>query len=158
MEQVLQFLDEISIKYKIIHHPPAYTTAQADQFVANMKGVFSKCLFLSNKKNNHFYLIVLDENTRLNFKTLNSIVGERLQFAKEQFLKEKMQLKPGMVSIFGLLNNKEKDIQVYIDKKVLNDKKINFDPNDNTATIFISIKDMFKYLNNLKIHYENIDL
>ena len=71
---------------------------------------------------------------------------------------KKIKLKPGSVSLFGLLNNQEKDVKVFIDKKVNKENKINFHPNDNTVTLFISINDMFKFLNNLKIEYQVIDL
>lgn len=37
-----------------------------------------------------------------------------------------MNLKFGAVSLFGLLNNKDKDIKVYIDKELLNEDIITF--------------------------------
>lgn len=37
-----------------------------------------------------------------------------------------MNLKFGVVSLFGLLNNKDKDIKVYIDKELLNEDIITF--------------------------------
>ena len=69
-----------------------------------------------------------------------------------------MNLVPGMVSIFGLLNNNEHDIKVYIDKEITDKNLITFHPNDNTATIFISIDDMFKVLDELKYDFEIIDI
>ena len=65
-----------------------------------------------------------------------------------------MGLKPGIVSLFGLLNNKEKDIKVYIDKDLLKEQIITFHPNDNIATIFISVKDMFNFLDKLEYNYQ----
>lgn len=59
---------------------------------------------------------------------------------------------------FGLLNNKDKDIKVYIDKELLNEDIITFHLNDNTATVFIKIKDMFKFIDNLGFTYEIIDM
>ena len=69
-----------------------------------------------------------------------------------------MNLKFGVVSLFGLLNNKDKDIKVYIDKELLNEDIITFHPNDNTAIVFIKIKDMFKFIDNLGFTYEIIDM
>ena len=69
-----------------------------------------------------------------------------------------MNLVPGMVSIFGLLNNKDHDIKVFIDKAITYENKITFHPNDNTATMFISVNDMYKFLNTLDYKYEIIDM
>ncbi len=85
------------------------------------------------------------------------IAGEkRLKFASTESLKTKLNLEPGIVSIFGLLYNQ--DIKVYIDKEIINENRISFHPNVNTKTIFISVKDMFKFLKNLDINYEIINL
>ena len=71
---------------------------------------------------------------------------------------EKLGLKPGTVSIFGLLNNKDHDINIYIDKEIMNEKLITFNPNDNTATIFITLEDMLKIFDDLDYNYEVIEL
>ena len=67
-----------------------------------------------------------------------------------------MKLQPGVVSIFGLLNNPEKDIKLYFDTKILKEKRISFHPNDNTKTIFISINDMLKFIKNIGFEYEEV--
>ena len=51
-----------------------------------------------------------------------------------------------MVSPFGLLNNKDKDIQVYFDKEIVNEDRMSFHPNTNEKTIFIYANDLFKFL------------
>lgn len=158
MDKVLEVLKEMNIDYEIITHPAAYTTEEADEYVKDREGVFSKTLLLSDKKNKNFYLVIIDDRKRLDIKKLSTLVGQRLHFAKEEDLMKKMSLKPGSVSLFGLLNNKEKDIKIFIDKEAVEENNINFHPNVNTATIFISINDMFKFLNNLNFEYQIIDL
>ena len=158
MKEVFNVLKEMSIKYEIVYHPAAWTTEDADKYIENKVGVRSKTMFMAGKKDKSFYLIILDENKRLDIKALSEIIGNRLHFGKEEHLKEKMNLVPGMVSLFGLLNNKDRDIKVYIDKELLNQKIITFHPNDNTATIFISIDDMFKFLENINYEYKLIDM
>ena len=69
-----------------------------------------------------------------------------------------MGLEPGVVSIFGLLNNKDHDIKIYIDKEIINEERISFHPNVNTKTIFINMNDMFKFFDSLNYNYEIIDL
>ena len=158
MDKVLEVLKEMNIDYEIITHPAAYTTEEADEYVKDREGVFSKTLLLSDKKNKNFYLVIIDDRKRLDIKKLSTLVGQRLHFAKEEDLMKKMSLKPGSVSLFGLINNKEKDIKIFIDKEAVEENNINFHPNVNTATIFISTNDMFKFLNNLNFEYQIIDL
>ena len=158
IKEVLETLKKMKINCKIINHPPAYTTELADKYVEGHEGVLSKTLFLAGKKDRKFYLVILDDNKKVDLKSLGEITEDRLHFANEEALKNKMQLKPGIVSLFGLINNKEKDIKVYIDKTLLNEKIITFHPNENTATIFITIDDMFKFLDNLNYKYQIIEL
>lgn len=158
MDKVLETLKEMQIDYEIITHPPVFTSKEADGYVKDRDGIFSKTLLLSDRKDKNFYLIIIDDKKRLNMKNLSTLLGQRLHFAKEEKLMQKMGVKPGSVSLFGLLNNKEKDIKVLIDKEVTKENKINFHPNNNTATLFIKVEDMFKFLNNLNFNYEIIDL
>lgn len=158
MEEVFDYLDNLDVKYDVVNHPAAFTTEEADKYIEGMEGIPSKTLFMAGKKDRNFYLFIMDEKKRLDIKKLSNLIGDRLHFGKEEDLKSKMGLVPGMVSLFGLLNNKEHDIKVYIDKDVTLEKLITFHPNDNRATIFISVSDMFKVLEDLDYDYKILDL
>ena len=158
MKEVKNFLDNLNIKYDIVNHPAVFTADEADKYIEGMDGVPSKTMFLAGKKDKNFYLFVLNDTKRLDIKKLNNLIGDKLHFGKEDDLKQKMNLVPGMVSIFGLLNNKDHDIKVFIDKAITYENKITFHPNDNTTTMFISVNDMYKFLNTLDYKYEIIDM
>ena len=158
MEEVFNYLDNLNIKYNVVNHPAAFTTLEADKYIEGMEGVRSKTMFMAGKKDRNFYLFIMDENKRLDIKKISGLIGDRLHFGKEEDLKRKMGLVSGMVSLFGLLNNKEHDIKVFIDKDVTLEKLISFHPNDNRATIFISVSNMFKILEDLEYNYELLDL
>ena len=157
--EVLNYLDELKIAYEVVTHPAATTTELADKYIEGVDGVRSKTLFLRDKKKKNFYLVILDDKKSVDMAKLASLTGEkRLQFASADSLKEKMGLEPGVVSIFGLLNNKDHDIKIYIDKEIINEERISFHPNVNTKTIFINMDDMFKFFDSLNYNYEIIDL
>lgn len=156
MDRVFKYLESINIKYDIIYHPAVLTTKKADEYIEGKEGVPSKTILMAGKKDRKFYLFIMDDKKRLDIKKMNELVEDKLHFAKEEHLMEKMGLKPGSVSIFGLLNNKDHDINIYIDKEILDEKIITFHPNENTATLFISIDDMFKFLKELKYEYNII--
>lgn len=158
MNKVFDYLKELNIKYDVVYHEAAFTAEDADKYIEGKEGVRSKTLFMSGRKNRNFYLIIMDENKRVDIKSLNVLLNEKLSFASSEHLKNKLGLAPGVVSLFGLLNNTEHDIHVVVDKELLNESIMTFHPNDNTATIFISMDDMFKVLDDLKYEYKLIDL
>ena len=56
-------------------------------------------------------------------------------------------LKPGSVSPFGLINDTDKHVQLFIDEDLLQAERLSFHPNINTTTLVISTEDFLKYLN-----------
>lgn len=56
------------------------------------------------------------------------VEANRIRMASADSLAEKMQLPPGTVSPFGLLNNEEKDIRVYFDKDIVSEEIMTFIP------------------------------
>lgn len=153
MNEVYNYLDKLKIKYEVVNHPAATTTEEADKYVEGKEGVLTKTLFMAGKKDRKFYMFIMDDNKKLDIKKMSELVEDKIHFGKEEHLKEKLGLKPGTVSLFGLLNNTDHDINIYIDEEILTEKIITFHPNENTATIFISIDDMFKVLDDLKYEY-----
>ena len=66
--------------------------------------------------------------------------------ASSESLFEKMSLPAGVVSPFALLNNIDKDIQVYFDKEIMSEKRMNFHPNTNEKTLFWATIDLLRFL------------
>lgn len=149
-EQVKSKLKELNIQYQIVEHEPALTIEQADKFIEGIDGVRTKTMFLTNKKKKNFYLVIMDDAKRLNMDKFKDIVNEKqIKMASENTLFEKMMLPSGVVSPFGLLNNKEKDIQVYFDGEIANEDRMSFHPSTNEKTIFIKTDDLFAFVENL---------
>ena len=156
---VFETLDSMGIKYDLVSHPPANTTDEADSYIEGKEGVRTKTLFLCNRKRTAYYLIIMDDKKRLDMKKLGKILGEKsVSFCSEDRLMEKMSLSPGTVSLFGLINNKERDIMVYLDREMLTEKYMSFHANVNTETVFITTEDMYKFIDMLGSEYIVIDL
>lgn len=158
-EQVKVVLDKLAIPFQIVEHPAVYTTEEADKYIEGMNGVRTKSLFLTNKKKTAFYLVFMADDKRLDMKHFAEIVNEKhIKFASEANLLEKLGLKPGSVSIFGLLNNDAKDVQVYFEKDIVGDVPLTFHPNDNTKTMFIAVDDLFRFLKAEDYEYQIIGM
>lgn len=158
-EKVVNKLKTLNIPFELVEHPPALTIEEADSYIEGIEGVRTKSLFLTNKKKTAYYLLIMDDQKQLDMEKFRDIVEtNRIKFCSTNSLEGKMCLPPGVVSIFGLLNNTEKDINVYFDKQMLSEERISFHPNDNTKTIFIRTEDMYKFVESLEYNYTIIDL
>jgi Ala-tRNA(Pro) deacylase len=67
-------------------------------------------------------------------------------------------LTPGSVSPFGLINDSEKHVHLFIDEKLKESDRLAFHPNINTATLVISFSDFIRFLDHLRNSYEFINL
>jgi Ala-tRNA(Pro) deacylase len=67
-------------------------------------------------------------------------------------------VKPGSVSLFGLINDTENHVYVFLDKKLLSSEFLSFHPNDNSASLKISKEDFFKFLEWTGNSYEFLEL
>lgn len=158
-DKVKEYLNTLDIKFKIVEHEPAYTTEEADKYIEGHDGVRTKTMFICNKKKTNYYMIIMDDSKRLDMNKFKEIVSEKqMKMASEEALKEKLGINPGMVSPFGLLNNDEKDVKIYMDKEIIIEEIMTFHPNDNTKTLFINTKDLFKYFENIGYKLNIIEL
>lgn len=146
-QKVVDRLNELGIPFQIVEHKAVLTTEQADRFIEGIEGVRTKTMFLTNKKKRNFYLVIIDDAKRLDMDVFKEIVEEnRIKMASAETLNDKMMLLPGTVSPFGLLNNRDKDIQVYFDQEIVSEERMCFHPNTNEKTIFVNTEDLFTFL------------
>ncbi len=133
--------------WQTVHHPPAKTTAEADAYIEGVPGVRTKTLLLTNKKKTAYYLLVMNGDHPLDMAFFAGQVGEtRLQFASAERLAAKLGTAPGVVSMFGLLNNAEHDVQVYFERAIMGSERLSFHPNDNRQTVFVASTDVLAWV------------
>lgn len=158
-EQVITELKQLGIKYGMVDHPAAETTEEADKYIEGHEGVRTKTMFLKGKKK-HFYLVILDDKKRMDFKEFQDLTGaKRVSMARPDDLKEQLGSVAGVVSPFGLMNNTDHNVQVYFDKDMLaEDPILTFHPNVNTHTIFIKSTDLMKFIKAQGFDPQIIDL
>jgi ybaK/prolyl-tRNA synthetase len=158
-QKVLDKLNELGIPFQLVEHEPVLTTEQADRFIEGIEGVRTKTMFLTNKKKRNFYLVIIDDAKRLDMDVFKEIVEEnRIKMASAETLNDKMMLLPGTVSPFGLLNNRDKDIQVYFDQEIVSEERMCFHPNTNEKTIFVNTEDLFTFLKAIEYEPHVIEL
>ncbi len=140
--------DKLQIKFKYIEHPPAPTIEIAMKYWKNHEAQHCKNIFFRNHKGDKHYLVILNCNQILNIRSLELLLKQgKLTFASDERLCKYLGLKPGSVSPFGLINDKDKHVSLFIDETLKNADYISFHPNENTASLIISFSDFEKFLN-----------
>lgn len=146
-KKVYDILNQLGIIYTKCSHVPVYTVHEANLLKMNIIGQQCKNLFVRNKKGDMHYLIITAHEKRIDLKSLSRQTGSSgLSFASEERLMKYLGLAPGAVSPFGLINDLERHVEVFIDDELKSAEYICFHPNVNTATISISYADFEKYL------------
>jgi len=157
-QQISRLLDELQIKYRSDKHKAVFTVADLAEL--NDGTVPIKNLLIQEDSGIRKFLVVMVGNKRLDLKDLRiKLNSKRLRFASDNTLLQTFGVKPGAVSIFGMLSKDADDVEVLIDGEILNmDDEIGFHPNDNTATIFISANDLLSILKKIGCNYKIMKL
>ncbi len=148
--KIKQYLKDLKIEYKIFSHPPLFTCEQAEIYNKNIKGIHSKNLFLKSKKNPNYYFVIIPSNKKLDLRQFETILNEKLSFAKDEELKDILGLSTGAVSPFGLINDKELKTILIINKDIWSSDYVSFHPNINTETLELTRENFQKYVISLK--------
>ena len=156
MISVEQFLKSNDIKYILHNHPAVYTCDEAEKYCGNIPGVACKNLFLRDQKCIRYFLVILPAKKQTDFKKFAGLAGvDKVTFADSESLKEKLGLKSGAVSPFGLLNDKNQEVELYIDSEIYNADIVSFHPNVNTASLELT-KEMFHKFLQVINHKNNV--
>jgi len=140
---VIETIESMNIQYDIVEHPPVYTMEEMDKLNIDSNNEIVKNLFVRDDKKQRYFLIVLQKNKQVNLREIRNELNCRpLSFASEEDLKKYMGLSKGAVSPFGILHDTDCKVEVVFDKNILSFERIGVHPNDNTATVWISPKDL----------------
>ncbi len=158
-EIVYKTLTQLNISFEYYEHPPAPTIEIARPYWKDIEAVHCKNLFFRNHKGNKHYLVVFDCTQSMDIHQLERILKQgKLSFASERRLFQYLRLYPGSISPFGLLNDQENNVYVFLDKNLQNAKKLSFHPNENTASLVITQEGFQSYLSNCGNPFEFIEL
>jgi Ala-tRNA(Pro) deacylase len=158
-EKVLRVLDELGIAYEIHEHPPVPTVEDALLYWDKIDATHCKNLFFRNHRGNRHYLVILRHDRQLNIRDLEQRLRQgKISFASPHRMERYLGLSGGSVSVFGLINDGDKHVHLFLDNALKSARKISFHPNDNTATLVISFRDFLAFLDWSGNAYEFIKL
>ena len=145
-ESLFERLDEMGIEHSTIDHPPLYTVEQSRHLRGELPGAHVKNLFLRNKKRKMWLLTCL-EDRKIDLKSFRRRLDtSSLSFCSPERLMQYLGVIPGAVTPFGVINDVDAEVQVVLDKALLDMHPLNFHPMDNCKTTAISADSLTRFL------------
>ena len=140
-------LDSLGIEYDRIDHEPAMTMEICEEIDRVLGATICKNLFLCNRQETDFYLLMMPGDKPFKTKDLSSQIGSsRLSFGTPDYMEQLVDITPGSLSILGLMNDKEGRVRLLIDKDVLSGEYIGCHPCINTSSLRIKTADIVEKL------------
>ena len=137
------FLDSLGVDFQRVDHEEAMTMEVCEAIDVALGATICKNLFLCNRQETAFYLLMMPANKPFKTKDLSAqINSSRLSFANESHMLHFLDITPGSVSVLGLMNDKENKVKLLIDSDILKDEYIGCHPCINTSSIRIRTEDM----------------
>lgn len=138
-------LDKLGIEYQRIDHEVAMTMEVCEEIDKVLQATICKNLFLCNRQETDFYLLMMPGDKKFKTKDLSKALGiSRLSFAKEEAMRELLDITPGSVSVMGLMNDGEQKVRLVIDEDVLSGTEIGCHPCINTSSIKFATRDLLE--------------
>lgn len=140
-------LDSLGIEYQRIDHPPADTMEVCLERSAALGTRICKNLFLCNRQETVFYLLVMPADKQFRTSAVSKQLGvARLHFAPSEFMLQFLDIHPGSVSILGLMNDKEGRVQLLMDKDLPEQEFFSCHPCVNTSSLKFSARELMEKL------------
>lgn len=154
--KVYDLLDSLGIIYERTDHEPADTMEACQKIDKILDVVICKNLFLCNRQKTRFYLLMMPGEKPFKTKDLSKQINSaRLSFADEEAMEQYLHIKPGAVSVMGLMNDTDNQVQLLIDRQVLEGEMLGCHPCVNTSSLKMKTKDILeKFLP--AVHHEPV--
>lgn len=142
-DDLFSFLDRHGIVVETSWHPPLFTVEQSRALRGEIPGAHTKNLFLKDRKD-QFFLLVVPEEASVDLKTIHAAIGAkgRVSFGSPEMLLELLGVAPGAVTLFGALNDVRNRVRIMIDETLMRDIVVNAHPLTNEATTSIASRDI----------------
>jgi len=146
MINIYQFLAEHAIEYERHDHPPVFTCEEADRLVPPLPAAKTKNLFVRDRKGRQHFLVVVGYEKVVDLKALSSLLGvSKLSLASPERLKRYLGVDPGSVTILGVVNDSNKEVEIIVDEGLWDSKAFRCHPLVNTSTLVISRQNLQRF-------------
>jgi Ala-tRNA(Pro) deacylase len=145
-QEFLAFLDAHGFVYQRIEHPAVFTCAEAELHRPKTPAVSTKNLFLCDKKARRFFLIVTACEKTVKLDKLSSQLGVAyVRFGSEENLMRLLGVGRGAVTMMGLVNDTELQVELWIDAEEWQGEHFLSHPLVNTATLILAKSELERF-------------
>lgn len=150
IQKIYHKLEEMGIEYRDIYHKPLLTGADIEENVPMDKNTMVvKNLFLRDSEGKKLFLVVMRYFIHADLIALRAFLKtSKLGFASPRRLEENLGVLPGSVSPLSIVNDEKLKVKVIFDKALKDYSTICMHPNDNTASVYIALTDLLKFVEN----------
>lgn len=147
-QETYEFLRENNIEFEITEHKAVFNMDELAEVLLPYPKADAKNLFVRDDKRQHYYLITVKGDKRVNLKEFRKANNTKpLTFASPEELLDILKLTPGSVTPLGLLNDEQLKVEFYLDRDFLTEPFIiGCHPNDNTATVWLNVNDLISVI------------
>lgn len=146
-QRALEALAQLQIDYDILSHPPAATMEEIAAMGLGAHGEIPKNLFLCDHCGRRHILLVIRSDKRANLRAVaRRLQSSRLSFADEGQLECYLGVKQGSVTPLAVLNDEECAVEVLFDADLQRLERVGVHPNDNRATVFLRIAELYRLI------------
>jgi Ala-tRNA(Pro) deacylase len=144
---LLAFMNTKGFVYERIEHPAVFTCAEAALHRPDVSAVSTKNLFLCDKKARRFFLVVTacEKTVMLDLLAVRLDVSH-LRFGSEDNLMRLLGLTRGAVTMLGLANDTEHQVDLWMDAEIWQGENFLCHPLVNTSTLVLSKKELERFL------------
>ncbi len=136
-------LDGLGIEYFRIDHEHADTIEACREVESLLGCVICKNLFLANRQQTEFYLLIMPGTKPFKTRYLSAQIGSsRLSFGGAADMERLLDVTPGSVSLLGLMNDREGAVRLLVDRDLLGDAYFGCHPCINTSSLRIPMCDV----------------
>ena len=141
-QRCYELLDSLGVEYARVDHEHADTIEACHEIESTLGALICKNLFLTNRQQTEFYLLLMPGDKPFKTKLLSKQIGTaRLSFASPEHMERYLDITPGSVSVLGLMNDGGK-VHLVIDRDLLKDEFIGCHPCINTSTLRLRTEDV----------------
>ncbi len=142
---VYDFLDAQGVDYITLCHPAAATMEECEAVRKAVDAPVFKNLFLTNRQQTDFYLLMIPADKPFKTKYLSSQLGcARLSFADSEHMEKYLHIKPGAVSPMGLIYDREQKVRLIIDEDLRRCVMYACHPCVNISSIVLQLSDLLE--------------
>ena len=143
--RVYDFLDSLDIPYSRVDHEALMTMEACEEADRVLDVAMCKNLFLANRQQTVFYLLLMPGDKPFKTKDLSAQIGSsRLSFGSHEFMEKLLDITPGSLSVLGLMNDHEGEVNLLIDEDLLHAEFFGCHPCINTSSLRFTTDDLLK--------------